>query len=693
MNPRSFSRVHKLVFVLIALIVFVTAMPESHAATTTANVFKKVSLSKASYVQLTDANLVPSASGSTASFTFTFYNGDSTPINLVDYWARLKSKGGSKYTLTLLDADKKKKVLPKATTTLTFYSEVSSKMTLDQLVVNIIKFDFAVSGYERSIAQYSFPKGFSNHVKAGGYKSILIGNSNVNVRIDQINATKKDKNYVFNVSLVARNNGKFGVALPQYSYYVQTPSGLYKLALRNKTDETLTLEPTVLNSVRLTGNIPTSVATSGWKLVVTQGIGAAETTKTELPIVILEAPFKLTTTTTTAKASFTNDDGTYEVELKNVQRLPLNNQDQVVAELVIRNKESVNLPLPDLTGLFSIDENIKLATKLIKNNGDLGIAPGGSSVVSYVGSIPYAYQWKKFNLKLSEKENDTTIEVAEVTKSNVTPISVIAEGATYLQQSNGVPFAAEVTDVRTYTGTKNDTFVVFVDVTNKQNRSSALPVWSGYFQTADGSIFDAKVQKPNVLINPTKKEQMMVWTELPEGIDKTGIKLVLGEAYNENGLIQGTGEPTGYLRAVQLSLPNEKEATSSFKQLEVGPYTIEMNYYNAFMDGHILDADIGGKVKKNNDYASYSQSQLTLELERKDLNQILLSKTISFEGNVEGSIKWKIGENYSEIKEEIKDLAVWDNYTLNVYETFNGNKKLLASVPTQWSMVTNWIAE
>lgn len=690
MTRKSFIGMTKYVSLLIAIIFFVTAVPVSQAAASP-EVFKKVYISKDSYIQLTDANLVPSTSGATASFTFTFYNGDNAPINLIDYWARLNSTGGSKYALTLLDADKKKKVSPKSSTTLTFYSEVSPKITLDQLVVNIIKFDFSVAGYEKSVAKFTFPKGFSNYVKAGGFKTIQIENSNVNVRIDQINATKTEKNYIFNLSFVARNMGKFGVALPQYNYYVQTPSGLYKLALRNKTDETLTLEPTVLNAVRLTGNIPTSVSTAGWKFIITEGVGAAETSKVNLPVVIMEAPFKLTTTTTTAKTSFTNDKGTYEVELKNVQRFPLNNEDQVVAELVIRNKESVFLPLPDLTGSFSIDENIKLTTKLIKNSGDIGIAPGAATTISYVGSIPYAYQWKKFNLKLSEKDNEITTEVAELTKSTVTPISVIGVGSEYSQQSNGVPFTARVTDVRTYTGVKNDTFAVFVDVTNKQNRNSALPVWSGYFQTADGKIFDAKVEKPNVLINPSKKEQMIVWTELPEGIDKAGIKLILGEAYNDAGLIQGKGDATGYLRAVQLSLPEEKKAATSFKDLQVGPYTVDFNYYDAFIDGNVLVGHIGGKLTKNNDYDSYTQSQLTIELERTDLNQVLYSKPLSFEGNVENSMKWKLGDNYTEIKEEIKDLAIWDNYTLNVYDTFNGNKKLLASIPTQWSMVVNWL--
>lgn len=686
-----FRRMTALLSLILAIVVLVSTVPATGAAAATSAVFKKVYISKASYIQLTDANLIPSASGATASFTFTIYNGDSSAINLIDYWARLKTTSGTKYTLSLLDADKKKKALPKTTTTLTYYSEVGAKITLDQLVVNVIKFDFSVSGYEKTIGKFTFPKGFSNFVKAGGYKGVLNNNSLVNMRIDQINVTKSAKNYNFNLTYVARNTGKFGVTLPQYNYYAQTANGLYKLSLRNKTDETLALEPAVLNAVQLTGSIPATVATTGWKLIVTNNIGA-ETNKIELPVVIFDIPFKITTTTSTStKTTFSNDDGTYEVELNSVQRFPWNNDDNVIADLIIRNKGSVFLPLPDLSGLLIVDDNIKLQGKAIKKIGDIGLAPGAATTISYVASIPYNYTWNKFKLKLSEKAGEAVTEIGELTKSTITPIKVVETGEIFNQTNNGAPFNALITDVKTYTGDKADVYAVYIELTNKQKRSGSLPLLSGYFKTADGNLYEAKMTKAANNIKSESKDQLIVWTELPANVDRMGIELLLGEAFDDNGLLQGTGTAKGFLRAAQFKLFEEKMLNSSFTGLKVGPYTIDMNLFNVWLNGTRMDIDIGANVIKDFGYDGYTQSQLTFELEHEATKQILISQLIDLEGKAENSLNWKVGANYNEVNKEMGDTLFWNDYSLNVYETFNGNRKKLASSSITFSGIINWL--
>lgn len=687
----SFRRMPILLPFFLTLALLVSAIPVPQTVAAAANVFKKVSITKASYIQLTDANLIPSASGATASFTFSIYNGDSSAINLVDYWARLKTTGGTKYTLSLLDADKKKKVLPKTTTTLTYYSEVGSKITLDQLVVNLIKFDFSVSGYEKTIGQFTFPKGYSNFVKSGGFKGVLANNSVVNFRIDQINVTKSAKNYNFNLTYVARNTGKFGVALPQYNYYAQTAKGLYKLSLRNKTDETLTLEPSVLNAIQLTGSIPLTVATNGWKLIVTNNVGA-ETNKVELPVAIFDIPFKVTTTTAiSTKTTFTNDDGTYEVELGAIQRLPWNNNDNIIADLVVKNNGSVYLPIPDLTGLLIVDDNIKLQGKAIKKVGDIGLAPGASTTISYVGAIPYNYTWKKFKLSLSQKAGETVTEIGELTRSTIVPVKKVELGAVFMQQNNGAPYHALVTDVKTYSGEKADVYAVYVEMTNKQKRIASLPLLAGYFKTADGNLYEAKFTRATNTIKSESKDQLIVWTELPQNVDRSNIQLLVGEAFDDNGLLQGTAAAKGFLRAAQFVLPEEKAVSTSFRDLKVGPYTVDMNYFNVWLNGSRLGIKIGADVQKDLNYDGYTQSKFVFELEYEATKQVIYSQIIDLEAKAENSLKWKIGSNYNDLYKEMGETLLWDAYQLNVYEEFNGNRKKLATMPITFSPVTNWL--
>lgn len=679
---------------LLMFVIILAAIPTVSAAQVTITGNKKVYISKLSYVQLTNANLIPSASGTTASFTFTFYNGENSALVLNDYWARLKSVSGAKHTLTLLEQDKKK-IAPKSSTTLTFYSQVGPNTTLDQLVISIVKFDFNVSGYERTIAQYTFPKGYMNYVKAGGYKPVQINNSTVNIRVDQINVTKKDDSYVLNLSYVARNISKFGVDLPQYNYYVQTSAGLYKLSLKNKTDETLLLEPAVLNAIRITGSIPSSLSIKDWKLIITNSVGT-ETSKVELPIVIFDIPFKVGNTnssTGTAVTTIANDYGMYEVELKQVQRIPWTTKDQVIAEVVIRNKESVFLPLPDITGQFVVDENIKLNSKILVSGEDIGLAPGASTSVHYIGEIPISYNWKKFMLQLNEKNGEETSTLAELTKSTLTAVKTVKLNETYAQTIPGYQLTAKVTDVKTFTNDSSDLYAVYLDVTNTQNRSTILSSWTGFFKTSDGNYYEAKSIKSSNVIKPSNKEQVIVYAELPVNASKDSIQLLLGEAFDDNGVIKGSGEAKGYIRPIELELPSEKTDTISFKQLKIGPYTVDMTYFNSFIEFGWLDLDLGATVTKDHSYDGFMQSKLIIELERETTGQTILSHVVDLEYKKDGETLWKVGDNYNEIRKDLTNTPLWDSYTLNIYETIEGHKKKLASTEIKWSQFINWLED
>lgn len=687
MNVRKPSFIISLLVVLSLLL---STVPISRA-TAAAAVNKKINLSSASYVQLTDANLIPSSKGATASFTLTVYNGDSTSINLIDYWARLKTKSGTNYILTLLDKDSKKKVSPKSTISLTYYSEVPASVTLDKLILNFIKFDFSVSGYEKLIGQFTFPANYSNVVKAGGFKGIQIKNTIINTRVEQTIVNKTAENYAVNLTYLARNTSKLGVALPDYVYYLKTSKGLFQLKLKNTTDQNKPLEPTVLNSIQLYGTVPITVPTTGWQLIISQKIGAAETEQIELPVASFEVPVKFSTTTS-SKKSFTDENGNYEVELQSVQRFPWNNDDNVIAKLIVKNKESVYLPLPDLSGTMVIDDKINIASQNIKNTGDIGLAPGASTTMTFVGKLPYEYEWKKFELELNKSVKEDKVLVAEVTKSVVTPIYSVPFGNVYTQTSTGSQMSVKVTDVKTYSGAANDIYAVYMDVTNNQTRSNLLPYFTGYFKSTSGNYYEAKVVKSSSAINPTNKDQIIVYTELPPNVNGEGLQLLLGEAFDDTGLLKvSTATPKGYIRAVTFALPEENKIITSYDKLKVGPYQIGLNYFNVFAFEDSLEVDLGGIVSRDYSYDGFSQSKLLFELEYEPTNDVIWSQIVDIGGKSEGSIQWKTGENYNSISKAMTRNQYWSTYTLNVYETLNGNKKKLFAKDVQFSSTTNWL--
>lgn len=689
---KSFKKLTAFLSVLTALFLIVNAVPiSSHAASATSSVYKKVSLGNNSYVKLTDANLVSSTNGATVSFTFDIYNGGNSDIDLVDYWARLKSTSGTKYTLTLKDKDSKTKVSPKSTETLVFYSEVGSSVTLDKLVLTFITFDFSVSGYERTLGTFTFPSGFNNDVAWGGFKAVDIAGSKVNFRMDTVKVSKGTENYSVNMTFVARNTSKYGVAIPEYNYYVRTAKGLYPLTVKSVTDNNTSFEPTVLNTVRLSGTIPNTVTASNWSLVITQN--ASDTSTAELPMVIFRTPFTINNNGTT-KSEFTDENGTYGVELQSVQRLPWQTNDKIVAKLQVTNNESETLPIPELIGEMVIDDNVTLTAQTVKNSGDISIAPGASTTVTFIGDITDNYTWKKFELQLKETDPDNsadTLDLAELTKSDTTAIYSVAAGNTYTQKSNGSQMSIKATDTRTYTGDTNDVFAVYMDVQNDQTRTTQTPAFVGYFMTADGVYYEATIEKASSSVTPSGKEQIVAYTTVPQSVSTGSMKLIIGEGTDDTGLVRGSSDSlTGYIRAVELSLPTENTATKSFEDLKVGPYTVTFDHFNAFVNG-TLEIDLGGTVERDYSYDGFTQKSLLVELKHEDSDTVLWSKTLDLEGKTDGNIQWDLGDNYTSLSEDISGSRVYSKYTLNIYEVLDGQKKLLATKTDKFSTLTNWL--
>ncbi|TCM97250.1 hypothetical protein EV294_104465 [Paenibacillus sp. BK033] len=693
---KSFKRSTMLVSLFVAFVMLLSAIPVSFAAATTASsVNKKVYISGNSYVQLTDASLIPSVNGATASFTFEFYNGSSSPINLVDYWARLKTKSGTKYTLTLLDKANKKTVSPKSSTTLTFYSAVGSKVTMDQLILNFVKFDFSVSGYEKTIGQFTFPAGYTNDVKAGGYRAVKVGGSSVNMRVNKTTVGKTVDNYSVNLTYVARNTSQFGVNLPEYNYYIKTSVGLYKLTLKDTTDQNLLLAPSVLNTIELTGSIPNTVPTSGWKFIVTQKVTAADNTQVELPVVSFVTPVSVGNTSTgTAKQTFTDANGTYNIELQSVQRMPWNNEDNVVAKLAVKNSGTTYLPLPDLTGTMQLDDSITLTSQTVKNAGDISIAPGATTTMTFIGKLQTGYNWKKFELQLNEKSGNDTVEVAEVTKSDITPIYSVSSGSVYTQKSIGSEMSVKVTDVRTYSGDTNDLYAVYLDVTNNQSRSKTMPQWTGYFKSANGNYYDVTFVKTATTVSPGYKEQVIAYTQLPSNVSREGLQLLMGEAIDTNGLLKGaTGNPTGYIRGVLFGLPAET-AINSNKGIKIGPYTVDLTQFSIFVQNELnVVINLASTVNRDYNYDGFTQSKLQYELVYEPTGDVLWTQNVSLEGKADNSLQWKVGNNMNEITQKQTENKYWSSYTLNVYEVLNGNKKKLFSKDVKFAPSYNWLDE
>lgn len=101
-------------------------------------------------ISVSDQQLMKTKDGKVATFTTEVKNTSNETVALIDYWARIKGKNNKSYVTKLIPADKTKEIVKaNSTTSLTFYANVEQSVSMSDLSLDIIKWDFSMPNYER----------------------------------------------------------------------------------------------------------------------------------------------------------------------------------------------------------------------------------------------------------------------------------------------------------------------------------------------------------------------------------------------------------------------------------------------------------------------------------------------------------------------------------------------------------------
>ncbi|UUZ85708.1 hypothetical protein LJK88_20715 [Paenibacillus sp. P26] len=427
----------------------------------------KVDIGGGSYFEVKNLYMLPESTGKTVSFTLTVNNGGSSEPLFIDYWVHLKTKSGNDISVRVLPQDKdKNRISPKSSQDISFYATVNDATQLQDLVFQLIKWDFSQPNFERTLGEIAVPDDYSVVTPAGESQLIQMAGNPVKTTVKKLLYGKNEKNYTPTVVLTLQNTGSRSVTLPAYQYLLRTADGdLYPLDAKGVKD--LTINPKTDKDIELSGSVPVSVSTEGWRLVIVQ---YASDLKLNLPLAFLTPPpVSETDSVDTGKEyHFTTDKGTYTARLDAVQRLPWEDQDILTAKLTLANKGPEALPIPDLTGYFELDDAVKVEAKLIRTESVIGLSPNASTQVQLLGKIPYSYSFGKVKLVLQEKKGtggtqnsgssgssattETTDLLEFVHRSELMNITYNNVGESYKSTTVGRNASFSVQSVTTYRG-------------------------------------------------------------------------------------------------------------------------------------------------------------------------------------------------------------------------------------------------
>lgn len=248
-----------------------------------------VKVTSRSTVKLTDVNILSQDDGNVVTYTLTYKNNDSSPLMMIDYWSKVKTKGGTLFSPKLIAKDQEKKtVAPGSTVDLTYVMKVGREVKVSDLNFLIVKWDFSQANYERTLGKFNVPASYSITTPVGKTKTVRLSDSAVKVKVAGIKVFPgEDKNQYVKIGVNLNNISYKLLENPNIKWILRTPSGTNYPLTPDKDSTSVSIQAQANKALSLMASLPTSVKLQKSELLLVEEQGEE---KTVLPVAALQLP-------------------------------------------------------------------------------------------------------------------------------------------------------------------------------------------------------------------------------------------------------------------------------------------------------------------------------------------------------------------------------------------------------------------
>lgn len=248
-----------------------------------------VKVTARSSVRLTDVNILAQDDGNVVTYTLSYKNNDSTPMMMLDYWSKVKTKSGTSFSPKLIAKDQEKKtVAPGSTVDLTYVMKVGREVKLSDLNFLIVKWDFSQANYERTLGKFNVPASYSITTPVGKPKTVRLSDSAVKVKVSGIKVFPgEDKKQYVKIGVNLNNISYKLLENPNIKWILRTPSGTNYPLTPDKDSTNVSIQAQANKALSLMASLPTSVKLQKSELLLVEEQGEE---KSVLPVAALQLP-------------------------------------------------------------------------------------------------------------------------------------------------------------------------------------------------------------------------------------------------------------------------------------------------------------------------------------------------------------------------------------------------------------------
>lgn len=190
-------------------------------------------------VKLSHVGIQSQTGGNILTYTLTYTNNAGSSVNLVDYFSKIVTAGGSIIKGIPVSADSAvKKIAAKQSTSITYYANIGTAASAKGLKVNMYGWNFSAANYEQRIGTFTVPSNYSLSALTGETRKVELGSIPVNTKAESAQIYKYNGKVYAKVGLSITNLGTKVLTDPDYSLYLKSSGGsTFTLTLDDSSSE------------------------------------------------------------------------------------------------------------------------------------------------------------------------------------------------------------------------------------------------------------------------------------------------------------------------------------------------------------------------------------------------------------------------------------------------------------------------
>ncbi|RJE85618.1 hypothetical protein D3P07_20700 [Paenibacillus sp. 1011MAR3C5] len=532
-------------------------------------------------------------------------------------------------------------------------------------------------------------------VKPNVTKALYLGGNTLNITAGDSFVSLAANHEQLSTQFVLENTGSTKLPLPALEFYLKTKEG-YLYPLTRDSDAEVVLLPKIKQSIQLSGQIPSSSILKTSEIVVFYKNGGEDSKSSFL------SNFAVAVKTATGEqSSAVAQYNGYEVRQESIQRTPNDLTDLVVAEFTLKNTTAQAKSKLLLGGHFIVD-GVKIdpsKSTIVVLDDVTTVGPNQSYKVVAYTEVPYTQVISKIEFVMletdAEKKNEKQIHIFSV--ESPTQAKELGSNEAYNITSLGK--RAEVRFVKSalYSGTSSDFFYAEVEYTNKERRAINPAQLAGYIQNQNDSIIDLTFSEYKEKVMPNGKVVISAWTKVPRNFEKETISFYFGESFKlANDAGSAVVKPVFTDYAIK-----EIAVQKNLKKIGFMNNALDIRYVVATMhasDGYAIDSvkvsfEYDLVESEDADRAFAEEHKLIFEFVDNDYNDIAFTKELTL-GKDNNKDELVVGKKLQKEFVFQNQLVTHKNeyakgFTINIYDSFQGFKTLIASQNMQWGTVND----